>query len=100
LENCIEYAVLLSSDGVIHGHSLPPTLQMPEASTTAGRGTLRVRVDLLERDMIMDALKCTHGNVSAAARQLGITPRMVRYKIKGLKIDYQQFFRQPAHRAK
>ena len=31
LENCIEYAVLLSSDGVIHGHNLPPTLQMPEA---------------------------------------------------------------------
>jgi Nif-specific regulatory protein len=93
LENCIEYGVLLSSDGVIHGHSLPPTLQMPEAGVTARHGTLRVRVDLLERDMIMDALKCTHGNVSAAARQLGITPRMVRYKIKRLKIDYQQFFR-------
>ena len=27
LENCIERAVLLSSDGVIHGHHLPPTLQ-------------------------------------------------------------------------
>ena len=33
LENCIEYAVLLSNDGVIHGHSLPPTL------ATAGRRT-------------------------------------------------------------
>ena len=30
LENCIEYGVLLSSDGVIHGHSLPPTLQLPQ----------------------------------------------------------------------
>ena len=55
-------------------------------------------MDLLERDMIMDALKCTHGNVSAAARQLGITPRMVRYKIKRLKIDYQQFFRKDGPR--
>ena len=31
LENCIEYAVLLSRDSVIHGHNLPPTLQMPDA---------------------------------------------------------------------
>ena len=30
LENCIEHAVLLTGDGVIHGHNLPPTLQMPE----------------------------------------------------------------------
>jgi Nif-specific regulatory protein len=99
LENCIEYGVLLASDGVIHGHSLPPTLQMPEEGATARHGTLPTRVDLLERDMIIDALKCTHGNVSAAARQLGITPRMARYKIKRLKIDYRQFFRQPGQRA-
>ena len=37
LENCIEYAVLLSNDGVIHGHNLPPTLQMPETSETERR---------------------------------------------------------------
>jgi Nif-specific regulatory protein len=92
LENCIEYGVLLSSDGVIHGHCLPPTLQMPEAGSNARLGTLPARVELLERDMITDALKCTQGNVSAAARQLGITPRMVRYKVKNLRIDCRQFF--------
>lgn len=91
LENCIEYAVLLSSDGVIHGHNLPPTLQMPEIADIAQLGSLEARVDLLEKDMIIDALKCSHGNVSAAARQLGITPRMVRYKIKKLGIDSRQF---------
>jgi len=32
LENCIERAVLLSSDGVIHGHHLPPTLQTSDAT--------------------------------------------------------------------
>jgi Nif-specific regulatory protein len=92
LENCIEYGVLLSNEGVIHGHCLPPTLQMPEAGSNTRMGTLPARVELLERDMIMDALKCTQGNVSAAARQLGITPRMVRYKVKNLRIDCQQFF--------
>jgi Nif-specific regulatory protein len=93
LENCIEYAVLLSSDGVIHGHNLPPTLQMPEMTETAQAGSLTTRVELLERDMIIDALKLTGGSAPAAAQQLGITPRMIRYKMKKLGIDHQQFFK-------
>lgn len=92
LENCIEYAVLLSDDGVIHGHHLPPTLQLPDAAEVVQAGSLTARVALLERDMIMDALKATSGNIAAAARQLGITARMARYKIKRLAIDYQKFF--------
>ena len=44
LENCIEYAMLLTSDGVIHGHNLPPTLQLPEVSETARAGSLKIRV--------------------------------------------------------
>ncbi len=91
LENCIEYAVLLSSDGVIQGHHLPPTLQLPASGESVRRGMLRVRVDLLERDMIADALKSRQGSVTLAAQELGITPRMVRYKIKKLGIDYRQF---------
>ena len=87
LENCIEHAVLLSHDGVIHGQNLPPTLQMPEASGKSSGGSLTARVTLLEKDMIVDALKSTKGNISAAARQLGITARMARYKIKKLGID-------------
>jgi Nif-specific regulatory protein len=91
LENCIEYAVLLASDGVIHGRNLPPTLQLPEASESSQQGLLRTRVDLLEHDMITDALKSCQGSVSLASEQLGITPRMVRYKIKKLGIDYRLF---------
>ncbi len=96
LENCIEHAVLLSSDGVIHGHTLPPSLQLPEAGGAEATGSLRARVEVLERDMLMDALKTTRGNVAAAARALGITPRMVRYKLRKLKIDYPRFFRKPS----
>jgi Nif-specific regulatory protein len=95
LENCIEYAMLLSSDGAIHGHHLPPTLQMPEASEAVPAGSLTARVQLLERDLIVDALKSTDGNLAAAARRLGITSRMIRYKIKNLGIDCQQFFGAP-----
>lgn len=93
LENCVEYAVLLSNDGVIHGHNLPPTLQLPEPSEASHAGLLTARVHVLEKDMIADALKASGGNVAAAARQLGITPRMVRYKLKNLGIDDRQFFK-------
>jgi Nif-specific regulatory protein len=91
LANCIEYAVLLGNEGVIHGHNLPPTLQLPTSSESVPRGLLKVRVNLLERDMITDALKSCQGSVTSAAKHLGITPRMVRYKIKKLGIDYRQF---------
>jgi Nif-specific regulatory protein len=86
LENCIEYAVLLSTDGVIHGHNLPPTLQMPVAGEIVERGSFKTRIELVERDLITDALKSCQGSVAEAAGQLGITPRMVRYKIKKLGI--------------
>jgi Nif-specific regulatory protein len=93
LENCIEYAVLLSTDGVIYGHNLPPTLQSPDGTNLTATGGLRLRVETLERDMIVDALKRTNGNVSAAARDLEITPRMIRYKIKYLGIKPKQLSR-------
>jgi len=92
LENCIEYAVLLSQEGVIHSHHLPPTLEMPGHENDAPRGTLQVRVDALERDMITDALKRAGGNAAAAARELGLTSRIVRYKIRSLGIGYGAIF--------
>ncbi|MFP4141300.1 MAG: sigma 54-interacting transcriptional regulator [Phycisphaerae bacterium] len=96
LENCIEHGALLSNDGVIHAHNLPPTLQAPDLRDGGSNvGSLKTQTQVLERDMIVDALKRTGGNMSAAARQLDITPRMVRYKLKKLNIDYQKFFRKP-----
>ncbi len=91
LENCIERAVLLSSDGVIHGHHLPPSLQTSEASDTIGTGTLKERMDLFERDIIVDALKRCCGNVSSAAKDLGTTQRILGYKMKQLGIDFRRF---------
>ncbi|MDY6914312.1 MAG: nif-specific transcriptional activator NifA [Planctomycetota bacterium] len=93
LENCIERAVLLSTDGVIHGHHLPPTLQTSDYSDTVGTGTLTERVDLFERDIIVDALKRSNGNTAAAARDLGTTARILRYKIQQLDIDVDRFRR-------
>ena len=93
LENCIERAILLSTDGVIHGHHLPPTLQTSDASDTIGTGSLKERVYLFERDIIVDALKRCDGNAAAAARDLRTTPRIMGYKVKDLGIDYRRYRR-------
>ncbi|MFI5380663.1 MAG: sigma 54-interacting transcriptional regulator [Tepidisphaerales bacterium] len=92
LENCIEHAVLLSEEGVIHSHNLPPTLEIPNRKDAAAHGTLEIRVEALERDMITDALKRSGGSAAAAARELGITARIMRYKIRKLGIDYETLF--------
>jgi Nif-specific regulatory protein len=93
LENCIERAVLLSTEGVIHGHHLPPTLQTSDASDTIGTGSLNERVNLLERDIIVDALKRCNGNLAATARDLKTTARIIGYKVKELGIDYKRYCR-------
>jgi Nif-specific regulatory protein len=82
LENCIERAVLMSNEGVIYGYHLPPTLQTPAYSGTVPVGTLQDELDRIERDMIMDALKSAQGNMSKAAKTLGITERIIGLRVK------------------
>ena len=74
--------------GVIHGHDLPPTLQMPqEAADPGSTGRLHERVAVLEQDMISDALKRSAGNVSAAARELGMHKSTLFRKVRLLGIE-------------
>ncbi len=91
LENCIERAVLMSNDDVIHGHHLPPTLQTAEASGTAMKGTLSDEIERVEREMIMDALKSSRGNMALAARTLGLTERIMGLRVKRYEIDPKRF---------
>ncbi len=91
LENCMERAVLVSEDEVIHGHYLPPTLQTAEASGTAHSGTLQQSIDNLERELILDALKSSRGNMAQAARSLGITERIMGLRIRKHSIQPGRF---------
>ncbi len=91
LENCIERAVIMSNDDVIHGHQLPPTLQTAEASGTTLDESLPVKVDNLERELILDALKTSRGNKAKAAKALGITERLMGLRVKKHGIDSKQF---------
>jgi len=91
LENCIERAVLLSTDGVIHGNHLPPSLQTAEASGTLPSGSLEATLASLEKELIIDALKSSSGNMAKAARHLGLTERMMGLRVARYNIDFHRF---------
>ncbi len=93
LENCMERAVLLATDGVIHGYHLPPSLQQATASGSALSGKLETMLHTLEQEMITDALQAHHGNMAAAARALGLTERIMGLRIHRHGIDPERFKR-------
>ena len=93
LENCIERAVLTATDDCIHGYNLPPSLQMGKETAAEDQGknaSLEVMMRSYERELIVEALKRHDGNMSAAGRELGVSPRMMHYRISrlGIKSEY------------
>jgi Nif-specific regulatory protein len=87
LENVIERAVVVCDGAVIQKHHLPAALtDVPPLEQL----TLSQAVERLERTMVEDALRDQGGNIAAAARVLGTTERIVRYKAQKLGLD-------PAH---
>ena len=93
LENCVERAVVMTTDDVIRAHHLPPTLQTADASGTSHSGSLASAVDSLERELIIDALKTHRGNKAAAARALGLTERVMGLRVRKYEVDPRHFKR-------
>jgi Nif-specific regulatory protein len=91
LENCIERAVLICDEGVIHSYHLPPTVQTAEESDTVPGTSLEDALANLEREMIIDALKTTRGNMAKASQILKTTERKFTYKAKRHGVDYRVF---------
>ncbi|MDP3768740.1 MAG: helix-turn-helix domain-containing protein, partial [Dehalococcoidia bacterium] len=81
LENLIERAVVLTRDDVIGLSDLPLTLHDPPPEPATGRG-LVAAVEALERSMIRDALGRADGVQTRAADLLGISERVLRYKLR------------------
>ena len=90
LENCIERAVILSADGVIHGHHLPPSLQTADATGTPVAGSFEVLMQAYEREILIEAVKNSRGNMAKASRLLGTTTRILSYRLQKLDIDPKQ----------
>lgn len=80
LENLIERAVVLTRDDVINLSDLPLSLGEPEGDMDEGR--LTSAVEGVERRMIREALDKAGGIQTRAAELLGISERVLRYKLK------------------
>ena len=93
LENVIERSVILSDDGVIHGYNLPPSLQTStETGTTFGCG-LEAKIQAVEYEMIVEALKTHNGNTTEAAKELGLTRRILGLRLEKHGINYKDYRR-------
>jgi Nif-specific regulatory protein len=91
LENCIEWASITSSDGAIRANNLPPTLQTAGSTGTELSGTFNTIISNLEKQLIIDALTKTKGNLIQAASMLDITERMIGTRVKKFDIDPKRF---------
>ena len=85
LENCIERAVLTAKDDTIHSYNLPPAMQVEEFAEDPFRPDASLSLDeqlaAVEKRILEDALARHNGNRSAAGRELGVSPRMMNYRL-------------------
>ncbi len=91
LENCIERAVLLCDDQVIHSYHLPLTLQTAEDTGTQQAQSFEEAVERFERELLIDALKSSRGNMRQAAMALKTTERIFGYKVNKYAIIPKQY---------
>ena len=91
LENCIERAAIISTDQVIRIENLPPTLQTAQSSSTFSNGSLQIIVEKVEKQLIIDCLTTTNGNVMQAAKELGISNRKLGLRIEKYVIDVAKY---------
>lgn len=84
LENIMERAVVISREAIISRRDLPFNLTAPALGTVSSPHpqTLKEAIEKLERDMIRDAMQSSGGHQTKAAEALGISERMLRYKLK------------------
>jgi len=91
LENVIERAVILSEDDAIHGYDLPLSLQTPISTGTTIKKGLVAKLEIVEYEMIVEALENHKGNMSAAADDLGLTRRILGLRLDKFGIDYKKY---------
>ena len=88
LENVLERSLTMLAGGSIDAAdlNLVPSQLPGVVSATAG-GSLQDRLDQVERQAILDALRQSNSNRTAAARILGVTFRSLRYRMARLGLN-------------
>jgi len=84
LENIIERAVVITRDSTITLQDLPfqGDLSAGCLGSELHHGTLHQALAALERQMVADAMAKADSNQTRAAKLLGLSERMLRYKLK------------------
>ncbi len=82
LVNIIERAVVIARDEYISIDDLPFKSLTRETKEEKSRGTLRDSLEELERRLISEAMDSADDSQARAAEMLGMTQRMLRYKLK------------------
>ena len=88
LENIIERAVVIARDPIISIRDLPfkdITSHDPDFHKLT-QGSLKDSVEALEQHLIDKALADADNNQSKAAELLGLSERMLRYKLKKYRV--------------
>jgi DNA-binding NtrC family response regulator len=89
LENILERAVVIARGDYVETSDLPFSALNASTSESQNwnRGTLKESIAFLEQDMVQNAMAEAENHQTRAARILGISERMLRYKLKkyGLK---------------
>lgn len=90
LKNVLEHASILSEKGIIDTQHLPALAgkDMPDVNLDAGM-SIDDRLNLLEKEIIIEALKKTGGIQVKAAGILRINQRSLWHRIKKLQIDVE-----------
>jgi len=83
LENIIERAVVIARENTISVADLP-FQPSPPAEEDLETGLLKKSLEDIEKKLIQAAMDDTGNNQSRAAEILGISERMLRYKLKKL----------------
>jgi Nif-specific regulatory protein len=88
LENAIERAVVACTGLVIEERHLPEVLRgLKRGEGTSSPRSLQEAVKQLEVQMIEGALRESEGNLARAARALGTSERILRYKVNKYRIE-------------
>jgi len=89
LQNTIERAVLLCDGEIIDTANL--TMEAPHEEFSEDQPGNILNLEHLERGAILRALQMTRGVQKDAAQLLGVSPRVLNYKIQSLNINWKTF---------
>jgi transcriptional regulator with PAS, ATPase and Fis domain len=95
LRNILEQASILSENGIIELHHLPETILKENSRRVVDNLSddiaLDAKLDLMEKDIIIAALRKTSGIQVKAANILGINQRSLWHRIKKYNIEINTF---------